>query len=107
MPLTSFQPQGLTQLISVTTTPSTPVQLSAPQMGVRIWTDAVVHFAFGSSTGSSGISCAIPSTSTPANGIPLQANSVESFNVGPNAWLSFCSTAAGPANVKFTAGFGV
>lgn len=103
--LESFQPQGLTQLIAVTTSPSAAVQLSAPTVGVRIKADAQVYFAFGSSAGSSSLQASIPTTSTPANGIPLVASAPESFNIGPNAWLSFISTAT--ANVNVTGGFGV
>jgi hypothetical protein len=107
MPLDAFQPQGLTQLISVTTTPSTAVLLSAPQVGCRIQTDGLVHFAFGSSAGSSLIQAAVASTSTPANGIPVLANSAEVFNIGAAAYVSLVSTAAGPTNVRLTPGFGI
>lgn len=104
--LTAFQPQGLTQVFSVTTTPTSAFQLSAATFGVRFQAEGQVHFAFGSSAGSSAISCAIPTTAVPANGIPL-INSVEAFNIGQSAWLSLCSTAPGPTPVRVTGGFGV
>lgn len=107
MGLDAFRPQGLTQLISVTTTPSTAVQLSSPTMGCRIQTEGQVHFAFGSSAGSSVMTAAVPSTSTPANGIPILANSAEVFNIGPNAYISVVSTAPGPTNVRLTPGYGI
>ena len=108
MAIEAFQPQGLTQLIMVTTTPSTAVQMG-PQSGIRVVVDPVakVHFAFGSSTGSSGIQAALPTTSTPANGIPLLAGADATFNLVPNAYVSLISSAAGPTPVEIQSGFGL
>lgn len=106
MSLDAFMPQGLTQLVGVTTTPTTAQQLALPTEGVRIQTDGLVHFAFGSSTGSSTLQAAVPSSNAPANGVPVLANTVEVFNIGPGAYYSIVSTAAGPATVRLTPGFG-
>ena len=105
MGLECFNPMGLTQLIAVTTTASTAMALNVPAHGVRIRADAALHFAFGSTAGSSAITASIPTTSTPANGIPMLASSVEVFNIGPNAYLSFISTAA--TNAWVTPGHGI
>lgn len=109
MAIEAFQPQGNTQLIQVTTTPSTAIQLGVAQSGVRIVTEggAKVHFAFSSSAGSSALQAALPTTSTPANGNPLLPNTDATFNIGPNAWLSFISSSPGPTPVEVTAGFGL
>lgn len=106
MALDAFMPQGLTQLIAATTTPSTAISLSPKTPSVRIYADAAVHFAFGSSTGSSGILATMATTSTPANGIGMMGPSVEVFTIGgENTYLSFISSAT--ANVRVTPGYGV
>jgi hypothetical protein len=105
MGLECFQPQGLSKLITCTTTPSTAIQLAAPAVGVRIFADAQVHFAFGSTAGSSGILATMPTSAAPANGICLAGGSVEVFTIGPNAYLSFISS--GAATVQFTPGNGI
>jgi hypothetical protein len=105
MGLECFNPQGLSQLISVTTTPSTAIQLPNPSNGVRIYAEGQIHFAFGSTSGSSGILATMATSAATANGICLPAGSVETFVIGPNAYLSFISSAA--ATVRFTPGNGI
>lgn len=100
--LEAFQPQGNTQLVAVTTAPSAALQMPGSIIGSRIRVDAACFFAFSVS---SGVTCTIPTTSTPANGIPLMPGA-ETFNLAPNAWLSF-ATSSGTANAWFTGGFGV
>lgn len=106
MALEAFQPCGTTQLISVTTTPSTAIALTVATMGVRIVADAAVHVAFGSSAGSSTITATMATTAVANNGIPCPAGATL-FNIGPVAYLSFISSAAGPTLVRVTPGFGI
>lgn len=108
MSLDAFQPQGLSQLIAATTTASTAIQLSAVGApAARVVTDAAVFVAWGSSTGSSGITATAPTTSTPANGMRMLANSLEVFTLGgQNLWLSFITSAAAGANVWVVGGYG-
>jgi hypothetical protein len=105
MGLECFTPQGLSQLISVTTTPSTAIRLPSPTNGVRIYAEGQIHFAFGSTVGSSGILATMPTSAATANGICMPAGSVETFIIGPGAYLSFISSAA--ATLRFTPGSGI
>lgn len=102
-----FRPQGLSQLVAVTTAPSAALQLGIPGLpSVRIKTDADLFYAYGTSAGSSNIQCTVPTTSTPANGIDMVGPSVEVFGCGPGAWFSF-ATSSGTANARFVGGSGM
>ncbi len=105
MGLEAFTPTGLSQVLTVSTTATPAIQLPTPATGVRIMTDAAIYWAKGSTNGSSNLAATIPTSAAPANGIGMMAVSVEVFNIGPNAWLSFIST--GSANVVLTPGYGV
>jgi hypothetical protein len=105
MGLEAFMPSGLSQVLTVATTATPAIRLPNPAAGVRIETDSQVYFAIGSTAGSSDLAATIPTSSTPANGIRMMATSVEVFNVGPNAYISFISTAT--ASVSLTPGNGV
>jgi hypothetical protein len=105
MALDCFQPQGLSLFFACSTTPTTAMQLPLLTQGVRIFADAQVHFAFGTSTGSSGLVATMPTSAAPANGICMVGGTVEAFNIGPGAYLSFISSAT--ANVRVTPGYGV
>lgn len=103
--LQAFQPQGNTSLIAATTTASAGIQPSTGAIvGMRVATvgSGPAYLAFGSST----VAAALPTTSTPGAGFPIQPNSVETFNFAPNTWLSAITT-GGTVQVYATAGFGV
>jgi hypothetical protein len=105
MALDAFLPQGNSQLISATTTPSAAIQASTGGIqGVRIRSSAV---AFVSISKTSSDTVSIPTTSTPANGIPLIATVFEKFSVPPNAWLSFMTSGASGALIYVTPGIGL
>lgn len=100
-----FQPQGNSQLIQVTTSASAALQLSGGTQTVRVRNTSPVnpvYVAFGTST----VVAVNETTGTPANGIMLNVTSAEKFDVAPNCWFSFISTAAGPTPVYITQGFG-
>lgn len=104
MSLDAFMPQGNSQLCSATTTPSTGFQVTGNITTVRIRTSAL---AFVAISVSSGVTCAIPSTSAAANGIPLNSASQEKFTVPPNAYLSFMTSAVAGALIYITPGAGI
>jgi hypothetical protein len=106
MGLAAFIPAGLSKLVAATTTASTAITQSVPMEAIRIHSDGPVHFAFGSSTGSSGITASTPTTSVPANGISLLGGAAEVFNIGPAAYLSFITTSSTGASVRITPGTG-
>jgi hypothetical protein len=100
----TYRPQGNTTLIAATTTASAAIQPSTGSIGgCRIVTVSTgpVYAAFGATTATA----VLPTTSTPAEGMPIQANSVETFSLGPNFWASFITT-GGTAQVYVTPGFG-
>lgn len=105
MSLDAFLPQGNSQLISATTTPSAAIQVSTgSHQGVRIRTSAVAYFSVSSS---SSVTVSMPSTGTPANGIPLNAGAQEKFSIPPNGWLSFMTSASAGALIYVTPGAGL
>lgn len=103
--LNAFQPQGNTALIAATTAASVGIQPSTGSIiGMRLAVvgSVPVFVAFGSS----GVVAALPTTAVPGTGIPMQPNSVETFNFAPNTWLSAITT-SGTAQLYATPGFGV
>ena len=103
--LEAFQPQGNTMILTVTTTGTPAVQPSTGSiMGARIANlgGAIAYFAIGQSSTTFAV---LPSSGTPANGIPIASGGVETFNLGPNFYLS-AITSAGTATLSITPGFG-
>jgi hypothetical protein len=99
----AFRPQGNTTLFAATTTASSGQQISSGNVsGLRLYASAACFVAIGSST----ISAALPTTSTPGNGFPLPSSGVEKVGCAPGAYISVI-TATGTANVYATAGEGV
>ena len=102
----AFQPQGATSLIAATTTASAAIQIATGgQQGCKVLvvgSTQHVFLAFGVSTATA----VLPTTSTPALGIPLQPSSDQSFTVPANAWVS-AITSSGTASVYITPGFGL
>lgn len=99
-----FYPLGNTQLVKGTTTASAALQASTAGCdAVQIYPGSTALFlvAFGPSTATA----ALPTTGTPANGIPLQANVPKIFQIPLNGWFSvIASTAGGTADVYVTPG---
>lgn len=105
MPLVAFQPQGNSTLIPVTSTGgSTALQGSTGYVyGYRLtnMSSDYQYVAFGTST----VVATAPVVGTPANGFPMVSGAVESFNLGPNTWISAVSTGA-TGRLGVTPGFG-
>lgn len=104
--LYAFQPQGLTSLIVATTTASTAYQFSTGGIqGCKVLVNGSTQHVFAAFGQSSAIA-ALPTTSTPAAGMPLLPGSDQTFTVPPGDFCSFI-TASGTANVWVTPGIGV
>jgi hypothetical protein len=105
MPLTAFLPQGATALIAATTTASAAIQVSTGAIqGCKVVVQGStqhVFLAFGQSTATA----VLPTTGTPALGMPVQPGSDQTFTIPPGAWVS-AITSSGTANVFLTPGFG-
>ncbi len=102
----AFRPQGTSMLIAVTSSPSAAVQVTTGAHGVRLL--AASNSPWVAVSNSSSVLLAIPTTSTPGNGIPLAGAGkvlVETLDIGPRAWLSF-GTTAGAAKLHVTPGMG-
>ena len=106
MALDAFQPQGLTSLIAATTTASAAIQVSTGAIqGCRVTVQGStqhVFIAFGQSTATA----VLPTTSTPAAGMPLLPTTDRAFTMPPGGWVS-AITASGTANVYITPGIGL
>lgn len=101
----AFNPQGNTILIIATTTASAATQVSTGNVsGIRIATigAATAYVAIGSST----VQAVLPTSSTPATGIPLLSNSAETFSARPGSYVSAITT-SGTQSIYATAGEGV
>ena len=102
----AFQPQGATSLIAATTTASAAVQVSTGAIqGVKVLTHGStqhVFLAFGPSTATA----VLPTTATPANGMPLLPSSDGTFTIPPGGWVS-AITSSGTCNVYLTPGIGL
>jgi hypothetical protein len=104
--LEAFQPQGNSTLIPITSSGgSTAVQVdTGSRMGYRLvnMSSDYAYVAFGSST----VVATAPTTSAAANGFPMVAGAVETFNLTPNCWISAVTTGA-TGRLGITPGFGV
>ncbi len=101
----AFTPMGNSQIVMVTTSASAALQLAGNTAGVRIRNASPgnpVYVAFGTSS----VVATNETTGAPANGIMVSLSSFEKFNVPPNCWVSFISSAVGPSAVHITQGFG-
>lgn len=103
----AFLPIGNTSLIKGTTTASAAQQpiVSGPS-GCSVFSDStsMMLIAFGVSTATA----TLPTTSTPAIGMPFQGNVLHKFQTPPGFWVSvIASTAGGTANVYVTPGIGI
>lgn len=106
MALDAFLPQGNTSLIAATTTASAAIQVSTGAIqGLKALIQGStqhVFLAFGQTTATA----VLPTTSTPAAGMPLQPGSDQTFSIPPGGWVS-AITASGTANVYLTPGIGL
>ncbi len=102
----AFQEQGLTSLIAATTTASAAVQVSTGAIqGCKVLVQGStqhVFLAFGQTTATA----VLPTTSTPADGMPVQPGSDNTFTIPPGGWVS-AITSSGTANVFITPGIGL
>ena len=102
----TFRPQGNTSLIAATTTASAAIQLTDGDIqGCKVLiTGSTQHvfLAFGQTTATA----ALPTTSTPAFGMPVQPASDQTFAIPPGAWVS-AITSSGTANVWLSPGSGL
>lgn len=106
MALDAFLGQGATSLIVATTTASAAYQISTGAIqGCKVLVQGStqhVFMAFGQTTATA----ALPTTSTPARGMPMQPGSDQSFSIPPGGFVSFI-TSSGTANVFITPGIGL
>lgn len=106
MALNAFLPQGLTSLVVATTTASTAYQFASGAIqGCKILIQGSTQHVF-TAFGQTSATAALPTTSTPANGMPLQPGSDQTFSNPPGCFVSFI-TSSGTANVFITPGIGV
>lgn len=104
MALNTFQPQGATSMIALTTAASAAIQPSTGSIqGVKIanlsTNDAYVTFGVTTAT------AVYPTTTTAGLGQPILQRSVETFVFPPNGWLS-ALTSSGAALLAVTPGYG-
>lgn len=111
MSLNAFQPSGgpfATVLVALTSSPSSPMQISTGgSPGVRLYNSstAPAYVSLGTTQGSSAsLQAQLPTTAVPGS-MALLPTSVETFNVGPNVWLS-AMTSAGAGQLMGTPGYG-
>ena len=104
--LEAFQPMGDTLVITAGTAASTAVQCTAgSNYSYRFYNSGVTPVYVEAGLTSTALAV-IPSSGTPANGMPLAPGAIEVFNLGPNQFLSAISSAG--TNVLYvTNGFGV
>lgn len=106
MALNAFQEQGNTSLIVATTTASAAIQVSTGAIqGCKVLIQGStqhVFLAFGQTTATA----VLPTTSTPARGMPLLPTSDQTLTIPPGGWVS-AITSSGTANVFLTPGIGL
>lgn len=105
MALDAFLPQGLTSLVIATTTASTAYRFSTGSIqGCKILVQGSTQHVF-TAFGQSSAIASLPTTSTPATGMPMHPNSDQTFSCPPGDFVSFI-TSSGTANVFITPGIG-
>ena len=105
MALLTFQPQGNTSMVALTTAASAGIQPSTGSIqGVKI-ANLSTNDAYVTFSPTSSIAAIYPTTSVPNLGMPVLQRSVETFVFPPNGWLS-ALTSAGAALLAVTPGYG-
>jgi hypothetical protein len=107
-PSGAFQAQGNTSLIPATTTATAAIQPSTGSipgcMLTNLSTNAI-WVAIGQS--STMAVAALPTTSVPANGIPMLAGSAQTLGAPPNFWISAITGSTGTSQLAVTPGLGL
>lgn len=93
----AFAPKGLTAVVPVTTTSSTPIQAPAypgePGCVNYLVSNATTQACFLAIGANAGLVAAIPVAGTPANGFWIPANSTQSYTFGTNTFFAAIAAA--------------
>jgi hypothetical protein len=92
--LMPFQGDGNTSLVTLTTSSQSWQVSTGSQIACRVVTfgsSGPVYIALGSSS----VTAVVPTSGTPALGMPVQANTEHEFTARPNMWIAALTTSAG------------